>query len=608
MDGRLPILLLSLGTLFSGGSHPSLVSAPLPTIVSQNSLGRSLSEKPLRGLSLETQDLTQNNVSHPPIESRYSKLCDLAKEIAVKVVSSKSSGSGVIVNQQGSLYTLLTSEHVLEPQISTYTVITVEGEDHQAQVLQRFNQSKVSGSDLALLQFRSSNPYKSATLAEWKAGEKVFAFGFPVGTNPSIQKGSLCTPLIADTRKLPQPMTEGYQLGSLWGGKIGMSGGPLMNEQGQVVGINGKAQPAIFMNDSLFRYRNGSPVALPLDVLSQYSWAIPINRELLRSFPPQLSMLAIANNSSITSISSQLGTQARSPAARTDSIFVPATVKNVSSAKLPLVSSGSQPSNPPSALTQQLQAQGLSGKAPQSTPSNLPPVTPQPVKTSPEAQLTESQLKETAQQITVRLATKLAKSGMKDETLAFRSGILIARHNSAYYVLTTANGADLQDQYEILVLGQDTYVATVIDKQPSLDLVVLEFTSKNDYKTAAISINSLSKVTDALYVGGWITLGQSTTFTLVEGEAVDAKALRLGENLIYTNRVANQMAGGAILNQYGQLIGIHKNVRKEGGLREGIPINTFLKVTSADIRKIFIGSPSGKTVSCDRAFLGSCTL
>ncbi|NEQ40525.1 MAG: trypsin-like peptidase domain-containing protein, partial [Okeania sp. SIO3I5] len=63
----------------------------------------------------------------------------------------------------------------------------------------------------------------------------------------------------------------------------GMSGGPLLNNYGQLVGIIGMGEPIIFVNPDIYLYRDGSRVTdslavspeQALDFLSSLSWAIP---------------------------------------------------------------------------------------------------------------------------------------------------------------------------------------------------------------------------------------------------------------------------------------------------------------------------------------------
>lgn len=55
----------------------------------------------------------------------------------------------------------------------------------------------------------------------------------------------------------------------------GMSGGPLLNRQGEVLGINGLAAYPIFSN--AYRFADGSqPTAAQLKQWRRFSWGVPI--------------------------------------------------------------------------------------------------------------------------------------------------------------------------------------------------------------------------------------------------------------------------------------------------------------------------------------------
>lgn len=211
------------------------------------------------------------------------ELCNKAKLFTVKVLQGNFWGSGILVKKQGTQYTLVTNGHVLTREAESYTVETHDGKKHQAFVLVRFDHGKLTGKDLAILQFNSPVNYEVATLTQWAEGEKVMAGGFPLDADPSLPRGFMCTQFGQVSRRLQQPMQNGYQLGYFLSIRNGMSGGPLLNAQGTVIGINGMSNPAIFINPDLYLYRNGARVSdslgLPpdkaLELLSNSSWAIP---------------------------------------------------------------------------------------------------------------------------------------------------------------------------------------------------------------------------------------------------------------------------------------------------------------------------------------------
>lgn len=68
----------------------------------------------------------------------------------------------------------------------------------------------------------------------------------------------------------------GYQIGYTNAVEKGMSGGPVLNRQGQVVGVNGIHAYPLWGNPYVFKDGSMSSVAMQQQ-MSRYSWAIPID-------------------------------------------------------------------------------------------------------------------------------------------------------------------------------------------------------------------------------------------------------------------------------------------------------------------------------------------
>ncbi|NET62070.1 MAG: trypsin-like peptidase domain-containing protein [Symploca sp. SIO2E6] len=214
-------------------------------------------------------------VTIPHLKLEYFKqLQQRARAITVKVLSGLTWSSGIIIHRRGQLYTVLTNRHILTS-TNTYQIQTADSHIHQAFTLQN---KTFSGYDLALLQFRSNNPvYTVASFggsSQLRLNQDVFAAGFPHGMKVDgreifvLTKGEV-------SLLLPKPMKKGYQIGYTNHIQKGMSGGPLLNCQGEVVGINGIHAFPLWGNPYI--YQDGS---LPSSSLRQqmrhYSWGIPI--------------------------------------------------------------------------------------------------------------------------------------------------------------------------------------------------------------------------------------------------------------------------------------------------------------------------------------------
>lgn len=236
------------------------------------------------------------------------ELCSQAKRVSVQVLGESSSGSGVILQkQEPTTYILITNGHVIEEDKEFFEIKTSDGKTHQASLVVRYDHGQITGKDLAILQFESENVYPIATIAQSTQVKRVMAAGYPneASGNTVDLDGFSCTKISEVSRRLDKPMQEGYQLGYYVNVPKGMSGGPLFDEYGQVVGINGMGNPMIFLNEDLYLYKNGERVinslGIPpnqaLELLSSSSWAIP-SETVVYYFPKGYELSFDASDSS----------------------------------------------------------------------------------------------------------------------------------------------------------------------------------------------------------------------------------------------------------------------------------------------------------------------
>ncbi|MDY7021881.1 MAG: serine protease, partial [Cyanobacteriota bacterium] len=141
--------------------------------------------------------------------------------------------------------------------------------------------------DVAVLEFSSRSSYQIAKIGDSRrinVGETVMAAGFP---NWLMSPGRM-----QDTRSwgnrpfqltkgqvgmVPnRSLVEGYQLGYTNDIRSGMSGGPVFNQRGELIGINGRSKFALSA-DKVYRYSDGSsPSPQQVQEMKELSWAIPI--------------------------------------------------------------------------------------------------------------------------------------------------------------------------------------------------------------------------------------------------------------------------------------------------------------------------------------------
>ena len=160
-----------------------------------------------------------------------------------------SCGTGCIIDKNG---TILTSAHVLDE--GNDIIVTINnGEDYKAEVIKKLGKKK----DVALLKI--STPYELKTVklgdsSKIKVGEKVFALGNPFGFRGTITQG-----IISRIDYVRNRIQTDAAINP------GSSGGPLVNINGEVIGIN----QAIFNPDNNIS-NIGIGFATPVNLIREY--------------------------------------------------------------------------------------------------------------------------------------------------------------------------------------------------------------------------------------------------------------------------------------------------------------------------------------------------
>jgi tetratricopeptide (TPR) repeat protein len=162
------------------------------------------------------------------------QISDTAKQYTV-LIDGDGIGSGIIIERKGNTYFVLTNRHVVDED-GRYEVQTNDGSRHPI-----YYSKELPGVDLAVVQFDSSKNYSVANLgnsSQIREGMKVYVVGWatiPGVSTPSYQF------TIGNIRSLLQNPDQGYSLVYNNEAIPGMSGGPVLDENGQVIGINGRA-------------------------------------------------------------------------------------------------------------------------------------------------------------------------------------------------------------------------------------------------------------------------------------------------------------------------------------------------------------------------------
>lgn len=236
-----------------------------------------LTPAPVEPLDCLVRPTWTPHVVKPAIAHRKSRqwLYEHVRSITVKVKTGQNGGSGILIQRQGRLYTVLTNRHVTTPG-APYVIQTPDGRSHPATLAKKFN---FRDTDLAMLQFHGRSTYAIAPLGRktpLSEGTPVIAAGFPLEPLPNYPQGLLITTGHISLLP-PQPFQGGYQIGYTNLIRQGMSGGPVLNLNGEVIGINSLHAYPLWGDPYIFQDGSKPPPAQRQQVIRS-SWAVPITQ------------------------------------------------------------------------------------------------------------------------------------------------------------------------------------------------------------------------------------------------------------------------------------------------------------------------------------------
>lgn len=183
----------------------------------------------------------------PPVMAQAtlskSQIAAVAEQVTVLIQTPAGHGSGTIIARNGDVYRVLTAKHVIdsiqpgeEADITTYTGKVYPLDSRMIQ--------KIPQVDLAVVEFRSHANYPQVKLGNdlaMKRGMNVYVAGYPLPgqaiTKPVLQFTS--GDVTATSENILQ---DGYSLTYTNNTLPGMSGGPVLNDRAELVGIHGRAE------------------------------------------------------------------------------------------------------------------------------------------------------------------------------------------------------------------------------------------------------------------------------------------------------------------------------------------------------------------------------
>jgi hypothetical protein len=171
------------------------------------------------------------------------QVAEMAALITVQVNSTLGDGSGVIIAKNGNTYSVLTVNHVVEDPQVNYWIQTHAGESYEVTEVTAL-QNDETEADLAVIQFESTQDYPVATLGnsdQAVIGAQIYVYGFPAtGGLTGAEREPELSPGLVTSR--PKTRPEGYTLRYQAVTWSGMSGGPVFDAEGRLVGLHGQGE------------------------------------------------------------------------------------------------------------------------------------------------------------------------------------------------------------------------------------------------------------------------------------------------------------------------------------------------------------------------------
>ncbi|MDA7677499.1 serine protease [bacterium] len=200
-----------------------------------------------------------------------SNALEIAEKITV-LVEGATQGSGVIVKKNGNVYTVLTAWHVIKDNRPGEELVikTMDGKSYFTDIKKA---ERIGELDMAIITFESQENHKLARISSKDAsrGDVIINSGHPIEEEYVYLAG--IGGVIANAEV---GIEQGYQL--LYNNQTysGMSGGPLINRTGELVGIHGRGERSLRSKTLSQNKKTSVNQGIPIYFYNLYSKGLPI--------------------------------------------------------------------------------------------------------------------------------------------------------------------------------------------------------------------------------------------------------------------------------------------------------------------------------------------
>jgi hypothetical protein len=230
-------------------------------------------------------------------ETSVYQIRQIARDITVLIFTPAGSGSGTIIAKNRDQYWVLTAAHVVN-QINNQEEADLQTYDGKIHLIDTTKITLFQDSDLALVTFTTEQ--QNYQIAPINSSEKIeeltpiFVAGYPLSGNAMRQNFNITTGNITSVDTFNN---AGYDLVYTNATITGMSGGPILNQKGQLIGVHGRAEGTSLPDGTVIKA--GFNLGIPISVFLQELSSIEIGNDLdlkIISLIPSDSVINSFNN------------------------------------------------------------------------------------------------------------------------------------------------------------------------------------------------------------------------------------------------------------------------------------------------------------------------